>query len=157
MSALFRNPAVLLQRGAAAVEFAIVLPAILSILAFSLFFGRVFWHYSAAVKAAHDAARYLSTVPLVEMKTLANATNVALVARSIAEKEIAELNPGGDPPVITILCDTYTCDGLSAPTSINVTVRMGIFDNLLYGFTYAFLGDQPLVLTAAVSMRYVGK
>jgi hypothetical protein len=157
MNAPIRNPAVCLQRGAAAVEFAIILPVIVAMLALSLFFGRVFWHYSAAFKAAHDAARYLSTVPLAEMKTLQNASNVALVARAIAEEEIADLNPGGDPPVITILCDTYTCDGLSPPTSINVTVRMGMVDNLLYGVTYEVLGDQPLVLTAAASMRYVGK
>jgi Flp pilus assembly protein TadG len=157
MNAPIRNPAVRLQGGSAAVEFALILPVIVAMLAFSLFFGRVCWHYSAAVKAAHDAARYLSTVPVAEMRTLANATNAALVARAIAQEEIAELKPGGDPPVITILCDTYTCDGLSTPTSINVTVRMGIFDNLLYGFTYEVLGDQPLVLTAASSMRYVGK
>lgn len=157
MNAPFRNPAVRLQRGAAAIEFAIILPVMAAMLAFSLFFGRVFWHYSVAVKVAHDVARYLSTVPVIEMRTPARAGNVVLVARAIAEQELAGLNPGQYPPVVTVACDTITCAGFGAPTTVDVTVQMAMFDNMLYGYTYAVLGDQPLVMTAAVSMRYVGK
>lgn len=157
MSRPFRSPASRFQGGIAAVEFAVILPALVLLLAFTVFFGRVFWHYTAAQKAAHDAGRYLSSVPLIEMKTPARAANVVLVARAIAEQEVAGLNPGPYPPVITIACDTITCDGFSIPTNINVTVRLAMFDEMLYSVTNDILGDTPLTLTAAVSMRYVGK
>jgi hypothetical protein len=158
MNAPWQNRPLRFQRGIAAVEFALVLPLFVSLLALSVFFGRVCWHYTAAVKAAHDAARYLASVPLSSMTTgPTSAGNHAQVARAIAQEEVAGLNPGPYAPIITVACDAITCDGLSTPQRIDVTVRIGMFDDILYGVTYVVLGDQPLTLTAAVSMRYVGK
>jgi hypothetical protein len=157
MSRPFRGAARRFQGGTAAVELAVIAPVLMLVLAFTVFFGRVFWHYTAAHKAAHDAGRYLSSVPQIEMKTPARAANVVLVARTIAEQEVAGLSPGPYAPVITIACDTITCDGFGIPTNINVTVRLAMFDEMLYNWTNEILGDTPLVLTAAVSMRYVGK
>ncbi|MDT1837773.1 pilus assembly protein, partial [Acinetobacter baumannii] len=42
------------ERGSAAVEAAIVLPALILFLAVPLFLARIFWYYSVAEKAAHD-------------------------------------------------------------------------------------------------------
>jgi Flp pilus assembly protein TadG len=157
MKAPFQTVDVRFQRGVAAVEFAVILPVLLGVLAFCLFFGRVCWHYTTAEKAAHDASRYLSAVPSIEWRTPARAANVVLVARAIAEQEVAGLNPGPYAPVITVACDAITCDGFSTPANIAVTVRLAMFDERFYNFTSDTLGDAPLTLTASVSMRYVGK
>ena len=157
MSARLRPASVRFQRGIAAIEFAMILPVLLGLMAFSLFFGRVCWHYSAAQKAAHDASRFLSSVPPVEWRTPTRAANVVLVARAIAEQEVADLNPGPYAPVITVACDAITCDGFSAPATISVTVRVAMFDERFYNFTNEKLGETPLALTATTSMRYVGR
>lgn len=157
MSRPFRSPARRFQGGVAAIEFAAILPVLLLLLAFTVFFGRVFWHYTAAQKAAHDAGRYLSSVPPIEMRTPARVANVMLVARAIAEQEVAGLNPGPFPPVITILCDGLWCAGFNPPATITVGVQLAMFDETLYSVTSEILGDTPLPLTAAVTMRYVGK
>jgi len=41
-----------------AVELALILPDFLILLTFSLFIGRLFWHYSVMERAANNAARY---------------------------------------------------------------------------------------------------
>ena len=157
MSRLFRGPARRSQGGIALIELAVILPPVLIMLGLTLFLGRVFWHYTAAHKAAHDAGRYLSSVPAIEMRTPGRAANVVLVARAIAEQEVAGLNPGPYPPVITILCDGLSCAGFAAPNTITVGVQLAMFDEILYSLTTDIIGDTPLPLTAAVTMRYVGK
>lgn len=157
MSRPVRTPKCRFERGIAAVEFAVILPVMTALLAFSLFFGRVFWHYTAAQKAAHDAARYLSSVPMLDMRTPTRAANVVQVARAIAEAETEGLNPGPYPPVITVLCDGLTCAGFAQPTSITVGVQLAMFDETFYFMTSEVIGDTPFPLTAMVTMRYVGK
>lgn len=157
MSASFRNTSGCYQRGIAAVEFAVILPVFLALLAFCLFLGRVCWHYTTGQKAAHDASRYLSSVPAIEWKNPTRAASVVLIARAIAENEVADLNPGPYAPSITILCDGLGCDGFSAPTNITVGVRIAMFDERFYSVTNEILGDQPLALTSTVTMQYVGR
>lgn len=152
-----RAPTPFFERGVAAVEFALILPIMVAVLAFSLFFGRVFWHYTAAQKAAHDAARYLSSVPMLDMRTPTRAGNVVQVAQAIADAETAGLNPGPYRPVITVLCDGLTCAGFTPPTTITVGVQLAMFDETFYLVTSQVLGDSPLPLTASVTMRYVGR
>ncbi len=48
------------QRGAAAVEFALVLVLLLAVVAGIVEFGRTFWYYDALTKATRDGARFLS-------------------------------------------------------------------------------------------------
>lgn len=48
------------ERGAAAVEFALVLPVLLLVVAGAVEFGRAFWFYDALSKATRDATRYIS-------------------------------------------------------------------------------------------------
>jgi Flp pilus assembly protein TadG len=146
------------QRGVAAVELAIILPILVALLAVPLFFGRVLWHYSVAQKAAHDAARYLSSVPQTEMKSEARITAVVEVARDIYTEEVAELNPGPFAPTLTILCGSYACAGLSAPDTVRVSVQMRVRDIFFAPFTQSFTDEEGgIVLTADVTMPYVGK
>ncbi|HJW01849.1 MAG TPA: TadE family protein [Azospira sp.] len=50
------------QRGVAVVEFALVLPVLLLVIAGLAEFGRVIWYYDALAKATRDGARSLSLV-----------------------------------------------------------------------------------------------
>lgn len=145
------------QRGVAAVELAFILPVLVVLLAFPLYFGRVFWHYTAAQKAAQDAARYLSSVPLIDMKDPLRVGHAVAVARDIAEAETAELNPGPYRPSITVLCDGLSCAGFSTPTTVRVGVQLYMVDYFFYGITSVLFPDGGLALTADVTVHYVGR
>jgi hypothetical protein len=121
------------QGGAAAVELALILPVLLLFIFMPLFIGRYFWHYTAAQKAAQDAARYLSTVSVQEMREDALAEQAAMVARSIALEEIEDLNAGSAEPDIIIECGDDPCIGVrnaALPDHVSITVRMSYFDML---------------------------
>lgn len=144
------------QQGVAAVELALVLPVLIVFISFPLFFGRVFWHYTVAERAAHDAARYLATVPRQEMGNRQRGMDAAAIANFIAMEETAELNPGGEFGVsVDVLCDIGSCN-LGVPPTVTVIVRMKMFDPLFSAFTWPVVGDDGLLLRAAVTMRYVG-
>lgn len=143
------------QRGIAAIELAVILPVMLLLLTIPLFFGRVFWHYTVAQKAAHDAARYLSGVSLAEMTAPAGIGHVVAVAQAIATAEMSDLNPGPYAPVVTIQCDGISCDGFIMPSTVRVVVRMPMYDGIFSSFTSDIVGVSGLLLTADVTMRYV--
>lgn len=144
------------ERGIAAVEFAVILPVLVALIAGVLLFGRFCWHYTIAQKAAHDAALYLSSVPLIDMKSRTRAEAVMGVARSIALAETAELNPGPSGATITVTCDAWPCDGVVVPATIRVGIRMRLVDGVLDAFTGDYTGEDGILLTADVSMQYVG-
>jgi hypothetical protein len=137
---------------------ALVLPVLIVLLAAPLFFARLFWHYTVAEKAANDAARFLAAASTVEMSTQGSGseTPVAATARWIAATEISELNPGPLRPSITVLCDGVTCDGLTVPVRVSAVVRMRMFDPAFYAITSEFTGGGAPLLTAAVTIPYVG-
>lgn len=145
------------HRGAAAVEMAVILPVMMLLLALPLLFGRMFWHYAVTQSAAHDAATYLSRVPIAEMTSSARGSHAADLAHDIVMAETAELSPGGDYPVsIGVLCDGAPCD-FGVPVNITVEVRARMYDPFFSDFTWAGFGDDGLVLRAKVAVRYVGQ
>lgn len=144
------------QRGIAAVEFAWILPVLVALMAGLFLFGRFCWHYTVAQKAAHDAALYLSSVPLIDMKSRTRAEAVMNLARSIALAETAELNPGPAGLTVTVTCDSWPCDGVVPPNTIRVGVRMRVVDGIFNSFTEDYTGEEGILLTADVSMLYVG-
>lgn len=145
------------HRGAAAVEMAVILPVMLLLLAFPLLFGRMFWHYATIQSAAHDAATYLSRVPVAEMTSPARGSRAADLAHDLVMAETAELSPGGDDPVsITIECDGESCD-FGVPANVSVVVRVRMYDPFFSDVTWAGFGDDGLVLRAKVAVRYVGQ
>lgn len=144
-------------RGASAVELALLLPVFMILLMFPIFFGRVYWHYTVAQKAAQDAARYLSSVSYQEMRSSRLAPAAAAIARQIAEIEMAELSPGGERPEVGIYCGTSNCTGLGsrpAPTYVRVEIRINVFDTM---FGVVDTGRYGLPITVNVSMPYVGQ
>lgn len=149
------------QTGAAAVELAVLLPILIISMTVPLFFGRFYWHYTVAHRAAQDAARYLATISEREMRTGVLSQAAGAVATGIAEEELAELNPGPEAPGITVFCGpTRLCSGPALgwtaplPNIVRVTVELKMVDNI-FGAVYTGWDGWPI--TAQVEMRYVGK
>lgn len=143
------------QRGAAAVEAALVLPLLLVFLTFPIFYARCYWHYTVAQKAAQDAARYLSSVPAQEMRSRPLAREAAAVALEIAQKEIAELAPGTSIDNPQVYCDQTLCGTFPGrlPGTVHVVLNFGIVDNI---FGVVDTGRYGIQVTADVTMPYVG-
>lgn len=145
-------------RGSIAIEMALVLSMLFTLMTVPVFFARVFWYYSVAQKATHDAARFLSTATPAEMMT-SGANNapapVAALARSIVDDEIAVLKGVMSPLYIDVQCDFRTC-GASIPTTVRVSIQMRMRDDLFAPYTRAFYGQNGLLLVTDVTMRYAG-
>lgn len=144
------------QRGAAAVELALLLPIFVFIMSFPLFLGRYFWHYTAVQKATQDAARYLSTISEQEMRDPVLAESAAALAASIVQMEISELDSGGQRPRIAVLCGEDPCQGVtssSLPETVTVGIRMDMVDHI-FGLDS---GRYGLRLNVRYEVRYVGK
>lgn len=147
------------MQGSVAVEFAVLLPLMIIMLAAPLLFGRVFWHYTVAQKAAQNAVRFLATANAAEIRTPgAGATEapIAAVARAIVMAEIAELRPGPYSPGVDVLCDGRTCFGFQIPTRVTVGVTMPIYDEILGGITARFTGGDQILLNPVATTNYVG-
>lgn len=146
------------ERGGIAVEAAIVLPALILFLAVPLFLARIFWYYSVAEKAAHDGVRFLSQATRLEIQASTGGAEpaVAGLARAIVNAELAEIRPGLVGASSSILCDGLVCDGLSIPATVRVAVRISIRDDIFAYVTDPLFGEDGLLLTADVTVRYAG-
>jgi Flp pilus assembly protein TadG len=146
-------------RGSVAIEFALLLPVMMLLLAAPLLFGRVFWHYTVAQKAAQDAVRFLASASAAEIRTSGaggSEAPVAAVARAIVQAEIAELNPGPTIPGVSVQCDGQLCYGGIIPTNVTVTVQIFVSDTVFSGFTDQFTGGGDIVINPVASTNYVG-
>jgi Flp pilus assembly protein TadG len=135
------------QRGAAAIELAFILPILVTLLTFPFFYARCFWHYTAAQKAAQDAARYMSTVPMAEMRSKKLAGAAQKIAEDIASRKAF------DPPQIT--CDGLACGNSTGklPNKVRAYISFGMADTM---FGVIDTGRYGLLITADVTMRYAG-
>jgi cbb3-type cytochrome oxidase subunit 3 len=145
------------QQGVAAVELAAILPILLILLTIPVFYARCQWHYTAAQKAAYDAARYLSSVPLTEMLSPELAEAAGAQAVEIAKREIAELAPGTIIRSPKAYCGGEDCGYSSLPagtppSTVNVTFKFSVTDPI-FGLDFGWDG---VAITAKVTMNYVG-
>lgn len=163
MNPLIRKPS-LRRRGSVAVECALVLPFLLLLISGMLFFARVFWSYTVAEKAAHDAARFMASTTLREItpSSTGNDVPVALVAEKIARDEVAELNPGAGIAV-SVQCYAGSptpywdhCFGIDVPQKVMVRVTVPVYDTFFDPFTSVFTDGRPIVLRAVMATDYVG-
>jgi len=143
------------QRGAAAVEFAVLLPCLAIVLAPLIFCARFMWHYTVAHKAAQDAARYMATVPVVEMRSPTLAAQAKDVAIEIARRELGDLAPGEDLRDADVLCDTNSCGVRTGtvPRTVKVTLVFHMHDPIFN----TYLGPYGLPIEVDVVAPYVGK
>jgi len=153
------------QRGAIAVETALVLPILLLILGLpSIYLAFYFRQYSAAQKAVHDAALYLSTAPRVEVTTSGPDGNIAALtlATKIVEREMAGIVPSGVPVDPAVFCIYQVgANAMSKPCTITYTKDTNhtlIQFNVSTGFTYIdpLTGsDTGKLISPYVPVRYV--
>jgi len=143
------------ERGVVAIELGILLPILIVFLTFPVFYARCFWHYTAAQKAAQDAARYLSMVPAAEMRSKKLAKAAAAIAVEIARREIAELAPGTDFDPPQTACDGLACGSTAGkvPDKVRVFINFGMVDSF---FGVVETPRYGLQITADVTLRYVG-
>jgi hypothetical protein len=146
------------EQGSIAVETAFVLPVLILFLAVPLFLARIFWYYSVAEKAAHDGARFLSQASRLEIQgsTSGNEPGVSGLARSIANAELDGIRPVLVGAAAASQCDGIPCNGLSVPSMVRVVVQIRVRDEILGPITDRYFGEDGLLLTADVTMRYAG-
>ncbi|WP_312520397.1 TadE/TadG family type IV pilus assembly protein [Massilia sp.] len=154
-------------QGAVAVEMALVISFFTMLLTLLLFWAQVFWYYTMAHKAAHDAARFLSRASPAEMQTLGAGgaeAPVAGVARWIVDSEIGALRPVMQPFWIYIECGTRSATGGTAfgncgsriPEFVRVRMELGFNESLLPDMLFGYFGQNDFTLQPDVAMRYVG-
>ncbi|WP_332853668.1 TadE family protein [Duganella sp. S19_KUP01_CR8] len=143
-------------RGIAAVEMALILPTFVLLLALPLFLGRALYHYQIMHRAAHDAARYLSSCTALELRTPARTAAVVAAARAIAAAELEGTHAGSSAPAVSISCDGAQCTGLLLPTVITVQISTVLEDDVFPYYSYNLVGTSGMPLVVPVSMHYVG-
>lgn len=144
------------QHGVAAVELAWLLPILIVMFSVPLFFSAYFWHYTAAQKAAQNAARYLSTISVQEMRSGTLANSAGTTASTVAQMVTAELNLAAAAPVVEVYCGKVRCTGVGSrplPDTVFVSVRFDMFDQF---FGAVDTGRYGWPVTAEVEMTYVG-
>ncbi|WP_082439575.1 MULTISPECIES: TadE/TadG family type IV pilus assembly protein [unclassified Massilia] len=144
------------ERGAVALEAALLLPILILFLTFPIFYARCLWHYTAAQKAVQDAVRYLASVPKSEMLSPALADIAVNRAIEIATREIAELSPGGEIIPPQAYCNGGARCGYTIPIGSlpkTVTVEMGFFmtDPIFNIETWG-----QISINASVTLNYAG-
>lgn len=150
------------ESGSVAVELAgVFMTLLIPLLAAALFFGRFYWHYTVAEKAAHDAARFLASASPTEMQTQCNnalyEACVVAAARALARAEIGELNPGSAFPQIAVECDDELClvdKNSPLPTMVNVYIRMTVDDPFLTAMSSVFTGSAISIQIDATGRSY---
>ncbi|MBI3284992.1 MAG: pilus assembly protein [Burkholderiales bacterium] len=155
---------ILLQRGAAVVELAIVL-VLLTLLAAGIFeFSRAFWYYNALDKATRDPARYLSALTAAEFSNSASLSAAITLAKTMAVNASCGAGmklPDGSCALTTanveVTCDGSACSSSSKPD--HVTVRI-INYSVKIGANLPFVGvvgDNygDVSLHPSTSMQYM--
>lgn len=140
------------QHGIAAVEFALMLPVLILLLALPLYFGRVMWHYATIQKAAQNGARFLASMPQSTMKDPAKVGYVTQLTSDIVLAHLADLNPGDFPPTVDIQCNGIICNGFSTPTTVRVIVQAYMQDSMFPEYT-----QMAITISAEASLAYLGK
>lgn len=117
------------QRGAAAVELALILVFTFFVLPAVFLFARVFYHYNVLKQATQDAANALAASPRIELTTFAGMA--AAEARSKQMVINAITGSGIYPPdtmSIDVFCNGSTCGPSAAITEIRVFASFTLFD-----------------------------
>ena len=148
------------QGGVAAIELALILLFFMALLPFVLLFGRALLVYTALQKSAHDAARYMATLPLPQMTNTASAVQGATFARQMVLDAMAETWPQLEPVQVNLECvysdDAYSCGSFaSKPLQVRVKfgaeMPIGILPDLILGWLPQM---TSIPLRANATLRY---
>lgn len=156
------------QRGAIAVETALVIPILVLFLGLpSILCAFYYRQYTAVQKAAHDAALYLSMAPRLEMTATGSDGNFAAltVAKRIIEKELTGIIPAGTSvtPYISCMYKVGNATQMNACTTqifnleTNTLFRLDVAINV--PFINPITGQEVSAwyMSIVAPVRYVGK
>lgn len=140
-------------RGAALVEFTLVLVVLLVIVAGVVEFGRTLWYYDALAKGTRDAARYLSTQPPGSLNAeLATARDLVEAAAESANVPSFVANDLTVPVTCSPACTAATVDTVTVRVEYPMTIGAWI--------PFLPAGDQrdpfiAVTLRPSTTMRYM--
>lgn len=147
------------QAGSVAVEAACCMAFILlPLFAIVFIFGNFFWYYSAAQRAVHDAALYMSGAPLAEVKN----KGADALAADIVDQETADIRPTasvdssiecGYSPANSTFIVYRVCSAAETPVAVQATMLLTIPQP----FFSNFLGTDSITILVFSQMPYVGK
>jgi Flp pilus assembly protein TadG len=155
------------ERGAIAIEAALVLPILLLFIGLpSILLAFYFRQYTAVQKAAHDAAMYLSTAPRSEMTTAGPDGNFAAVtlAKRIIAKELAGIVPDGvqTDPIISCMYQVGRTTQMNGCTPQVFKVNTNTLFRLDVAVNVAFINPitgsevESLYMSTVAPVRYLG-
>ncbi len=144
-------------RGAAVVEFALLLTLMISLIAGITEFGRIFWYYDALSKATRNAARAMSVRPVATIASLGVAAVKADVDQAADE---AGLPAFGTANVLVMCMDgamiEVACADGTTPTGVKVSI---VAYPILLGSSIPFLvgadDTYTINLAPATTMPYM--
>lgn len=142
------------QRGAVAVELALSLPVLLTMLVALAFYGRVLYNYEVVQKAAWSGARYLSSVPAASLRSPQQAAHEVALTTDLIASELSAVSPAPGKLFVSISCDGEPCGGLSGylPVTVTVVVRIDV-----PSAADGYAANLAMVrVRASHSLRYVG-
>lgn len=159
---IYRRDYKLKERGVAAVEFAIVVSLLVLITGGIIEFGRVLWHLDALTKATRDGARFISSVSVDQVGSLAVAAtppancdsySPITADRLVYCAAVAANLPGFVIGNVVVSCDSGSCTNNIAPTYVTVAIAG-------YSVDFGSLFSIPLpaglwALTPYTTMRYM--
>jgi Flp pilus assembly protein TadG len=121
------------QHGGAAVELALILIVIITMMAGIFEFGRVFWYYEALTKATRDGARMISISPKATIASVAVGSAKTLVVNSVLAANVPAFTAANVAVtcLTSALADGICTDG-TAPGGVRVqitgyTITIGLF------------------------------
>lgn len=124
------------QRGAAAVELAMIISATIVLMPAVALFAKVFFQYSVIKEATRDAATYLATLPAASVKDDAERARAFAIAGRIVSDAALGAGLTGSTTLIPayIECDQHPCAGL-IPDLFAVNAALVINDELFNALT----------------------
>ena len=146
-------------KGAAVIEFALVIIILLLIVAGVVEFGRAFWYYDALTKATRDGARYMSSADVATISTagVTSAKSIVVNAANASRVSPALVNSNVDVVCLDASFGVVACQNNIAPVNVrvaitNYSITIGGLLPLAYGTGQA--SSTPTV-TPSTTMRYM--
>ncbi len=134
------------SRGQSVVEFALVLPILLLLLAAAIDFGRLFYAYVAVENAAKEGALYGARSPLCDDSTNVNCADPDNVAWHVANEASNLTDSSGN----SLLASTVACRNPSG-------VLVQPINDCLDGYTYQVTVTTPFQLITPILSSIVGQ
>jgi Flp pilus assembly protein TadG len=136
------------SRGQSLLEFAVVLPLLLLLMAGLIEFGRAFYQYNTLAKAVRQAARYMSERPY-NATEIQNAQNMAVYGNT--QGTGTPILPGLGAANITVTPRAGGTAETDPPRYVKVSVTGYTFQSMVPGIV-----RLNVLFTPGVEMRYVG-